>query len=161
MLAGKEEKVHTNATLTQFGHLKQLLYHQPFQIINRMVILSFSNNNEGIEIFLQSRCPMGGDIMFLFVSQHFFVLRPPPLKSCSALGCYPDDLLASVSMIHHKMVALPVQIGGMITFLPECFSSASKGQMAVTEHTADRQVQRGGPCNQQSPSHLLIYDEVQ
>jgi hypothetical protein len=52
MSAGKDKTVRTNATLTQFGHLKQPLYHKPFQIINCTAILSFSNNNESIEIFL-------------------------------------------------------------------------------------------------------------
>ena len=52
MSAGKEKKEHTNTTLTQFGHLKQSLNHQPFQIIDGMAIFLFSNNNEGIEIFL-------------------------------------------------------------------------------------------------------------
>jgi hypothetical protein len=122
----KKKKGRTNATLTQFGHLKQTLYHQPFQIINRTAILSFSNNNEGVEIFLRSGCPTDGDVVFLFISQHFIILRPPPLKRSSVLGCYPGDLLASVSTIHCKMVTLPIQIGGLITFLPAYFSSVCK-----------------------------------
>jgi hypothetical protein len=57
--------------------------------------------------------------VFLFVSQHFIILCLPPLERGSVLGCYFGYLLPSVSTIHHKMVALPVQVGSMITFLPE------------------------------------------
>jgi hypothetical protein len=77
-------------------------------------------------------------IVFLFVSQYFIILCLPPLKRRSVLGCYPGDLLTSVSTIHSKMVALPVQISGMITFNPEYFSSAFKDQMVVTGLTGNR-----------------------
>ena len=121
MSAGGKKKVCTNATLTQFRHLKQMLYHQPFQIINHMAILLFSNNNKGIEIFLGSGGPTGDNVVFLFISQHFFILCLPSLECCSVLGCYPGDLPASVSTIHQKMVTLPVLFGSMITFLAEDF----------------------------------------